>query len=266
MFGELFDRLGTGARSLLVRASVFRVPVAAEVAGRPARAHRRVRGRRPAHHRSRPRAGRAPVDGGRAARPAGRGRPRRPGRGRPPAGRRLLAVPRRRVRPGPARRARSRLPPAPRRRTGPRARASCGRPPPLCGQPAAPQDRPVRRGRRARGPGGGAWPAEAGHELSGPAPRVRRVGAARPASPGDRRDRGPRPGRGLGGRPGQRRRHPGLRPGHVRGAGPARHRGREPAGARVRSGRPAGLGRGARPRRPCAACSAPAWPACTRQR
>jgi hypothetical protein len=36
MFGELFDRLGTGARSLLVRASVFRVPVAAEVlAARP---------------------------------------------------------------------------------------------------------------------------------------------------------------------------------------------------------------------------------------
>ncbi len=36
MFGELFDRLSTGARTLLVRASVFRVPVAAEVlAGRP---------------------------------------------------------------------------------------------------------------------------------------------------------------------------------------------------------------------------------------
>ena len=36
MFGELFDRLGAGARSLLVRASVFRLPVAAEVlAARP---------------------------------------------------------------------------------------------------------------------------------------------------------------------------------------------------------------------------------------
>ena len=36
MFGELFDRLGTGARSLLVRASVFRVPVPAGVlAARP---------------------------------------------------------------------------------------------------------------------------------------------------------------------------------------------------------------------------------------
>jgi len=36
MFGELFDRLGTGARSLLVRASVFRMPVAAEaLAARP---------------------------------------------------------------------------------------------------------------------------------------------------------------------------------------------------------------------------------------
>ena len=36
MFGELFDRLGAGARSLLVRASVFRRPVAAEVlAARP---------------------------------------------------------------------------------------------------------------------------------------------------------------------------------------------------------------------------------------
>jgi hypothetical protein len=36
MFSELFDRLSTGARTLLVRASVFRVPVAAEVlAGRP---------------------------------------------------------------------------------------------------------------------------------------------------------------------------------------------------------------------------------------
>jgi hypothetical protein len=36
MFGRLFDRLGTGGRSLLVRASVFRMPVAAEVlAARP---------------------------------------------------------------------------------------------------------------------------------------------------------------------------------------------------------------------------------------
>ncbi len=36
MFGELFDRLGAGARSLLVRTSVFRAPVAAEVlAARP---------------------------------------------------------------------------------------------------------------------------------------------------------------------------------------------------------------------------------------
>ena len=36
MFGELFDRLGTAARSLLVRASVFRLPVAAEaLAARP---------------------------------------------------------------------------------------------------------------------------------------------------------------------------------------------------------------------------------------
>jgi hypothetical protein len=36
MFGQLFDRLGSGARSLLVRASVFRLPVAAEVlAARP---------------------------------------------------------------------------------------------------------------------------------------------------------------------------------------------------------------------------------------
>ncbi len=36
MFGELYDRLGAGARSLLVRASVFRVPVAAGVlAARP---------------------------------------------------------------------------------------------------------------------------------------------------------------------------------------------------------------------------------------
>jgi hypothetical protein len=36
MFGELYDRLSSGARSLLVRASVFRVPVAAEVlAARP---------------------------------------------------------------------------------------------------------------------------------------------------------------------------------------------------------------------------------------
>lgn len=36
MFGELFDRLSPGARSLLVRASVFRVPVGAEVlAARP---------------------------------------------------------------------------------------------------------------------------------------------------------------------------------------------------------------------------------------
>ena len=38
MFGELFDRLGTAARSLLVRTSVFRVPVPAEVlAARPGR-------------------------------------------------------------------------------------------------------------------------------------------------------------------------------------------------------------------------------------
>ena len=36
MFGELFDRLGAGARSLLVRLSVFRLPVPAEVlAARP---------------------------------------------------------------------------------------------------------------------------------------------------------------------------------------------------------------------------------------
>ena len=36
MFGELFDRLGAGARSLLVRTSVFRLPVPAEVlAARP---------------------------------------------------------------------------------------------------------------------------------------------------------------------------------------------------------------------------------------
>ena len=36
MFGELFDRLGAGARSSLVRTSVFRLPVAAEVlAARP---------------------------------------------------------------------------------------------------------------------------------------------------------------------------------------------------------------------------------------
>ena len=36
MFGELFDRLSAGARSLLVRTSVFRLPVAAEVlAARP---------------------------------------------------------------------------------------------------------------------------------------------------------------------------------------------------------------------------------------
>jgi hypothetical protein len=33
MFGELYDRLSTGARTLLVRASVFRVPVGAEVLG-----------------------------------------------------------------------------------------------------------------------------------------------------------------------------------------------------------------------------------------
>src|SRR5256885_8521678 len=36
MFGDLFGRLGTAARSLLIRASVFRVPVTAEaLAARP---------------------------------------------------------------------------------------------------------------------------------------------------------------------------------------------------------------------------------------
>ena len=63
MFGELFDRLGAGARSLLVRAAAYRGPVAAGPAGRAARQRRRVRGGRPAHHRLRPRAGRAPLDG-----------------------------------------------------------------------------------------------------------------------------------------------------------------------------------------------------------
>ena len=33
MFGDLFGRLGTAARSLLIRASVFRVPVTAEALG-----------------------------------------------------------------------------------------------------------------------------------------------------------------------------------------------------------------------------------------
>ena len=63
MFGELFDRLGTGARSLLVRASVFTAAGRGRGPGHPAGAHRGVRGGGPAHHRRRPRAGRAPLDG-----------------------------------------------------------------------------------------------------------------------------------------------------------------------------------------------------------
>ena len=50
MFGDLFGRLGTAARALLIRASVFRVPVTAEaLAARPGGAlgRRGLRGPRP---------------------------------------------------------------------------------------------------------------------------------------------------------------------------------------------------------------------------
>ena len=115
MFGDLFGRLGTTARSLLIRASVFRVPVTAEAFGAPARSHRRMRGGRAARHRPRSRACRTPPDGWRPAPAAGRGRPGRPaGRGAPASGR-VLAVPRCLL-PG------IRLPPAPGRRTDPGGR------------------------------------------------------------------------------------------------------------------------------------------------
>ena len=102
MFGELFGRLGTGARSLLVRASVFRLPVTAEaLAARPGPiAECEAAG--PAHHRSRPTswsctAGRRARCTGGWPRPAWAPRWRRPtGRrprtGCPAAGRRSARV------------------------------------------------------------------------------------------------------------------------------------------------------------------------------
>ena len=91
LLGELFGLLSAGARDLLVRASVFRVPVEAGVlAARPANLAE-CTGRGTARRRSGPQAGRPPLDRGRAAPQPGRGGPDRPAGRRPPGGRRVLA-------------------------------------------------------------------------------------------------------------------------------------------------------------------------------